>query len=324
MAEVSLAILLIALVLDWCLGEPDFLWARIPHPVVLFGKAVLMADERLNVSSDSDGTKYRKGSLAIGLLIGISLVIGLFLQWLVEAVGMLGLLVELFIVFALLAQRSLHDHVSAVAAGLREEGLQGGRDAVAMIVGRDPETLDISGVSRAAIESLSENYSDGVVAPAFWYAVFGLPGILVYKMINTADSMIAHKSEKYLQFGRTAAQIDDLANWVPARLSALLIAMAAGVSGGLIKARQSLLCAFRDSGLHHSPNAGWPEAAMAGAIDVALGGSRDYGEERVAQSYINAAGCRELSAHEIANALQVFSLACFVLWAVVIGGLLVI
>ncbi len=318
MVDASFAILLSALVLDWFFGEPDFLWSRLPHPVVLFGKAVSFADNRLNIPTDSDAVQFRKGSLAIALLIVCALVAGLTLQWIVDVISLPGLLLELIIVMVLLAQRSLHDHVCAVATGLRENGLEGGRAAVAMIVGRDPQTLDASGVSRAAIESLAENYSDGVVAPVFWYAIFGLPGIIVYKMVNTADSMIAYKNEKYLWFGRTAAQIDDLVNWVPARLSALLIACAGGVVSGIDRAKQSTLCAFRDSGLHGSPNAGWPEGAMAGALDVALGGPRNYGEEQVVQSHINAGGKHKLGIKEIDEALQVFAIACFVLSAVVL------
>ena len=178
-----------------------------------------------------------------------------------------------------------------------------------MIVGRDPEMLDQSGICRAAIESLAENFSDGVVAPAFWYAVFGLPGIIVYKMINTADSMIAYKNEKYLWFGRAAAHIDDLANWVPARISAVLIAV-----GGF--SLHALKVAFHDSGLHRSPNAGWPEAAMAGASGLALGGPRVYAHETVQQAWLNGAGKRMLSVKDIEDTVYIFHRSCFALWAV--------
>ena len=147
-----------------------------------------------------------------------------------------------------------------VADALREEGLGGGREAVSMIVGRDPQTLDEAGVCRAAIESLAENFADGVVAPAFWYAVLGLPGLVAYKMLNTADSMIGHKNPRHLDFGRGAALLDDAANWPAARLSALLIGLAAAASSGLAGGRRAIGTAFRDAGLHRSPNAGWPEA----------------------------------------------------------------
>ncbi|MEM7215300.1 MAG: cobalamin biosynthesis protein, partial [Pseudomonadota bacterium] len=181
-----------------------------------------------------------------------------------------------------------------------------------------PDLLDQSGVCRAGIESLAENISDGVVAPAFWYAVFGLPGIIVYKMINTADSMIAYKNRKYLWFGRTTAQIDDLANWLPARFSAVLISIGARMYKGAEAFKYSLICALRDSGLHRSPNAGWPEAAMAGGLGVALGGPREYAEEVVSQAYLNAAGENTLGAEHIDEALELFILACFALWAVVL------
>ena len=317
MFESSLLILLVALVLDWYFGEPEFVWSRLPHPVVLFGKAVTWADRQFNNELDDDAAKIRKGSVAISVLIGISIVAAFLLGWILSVLGPLGWLLEIAIVFTLLAQKSLYDHVKAVAVGLHEGGLEEGRRAVGMIVGRDPELLDDSGVCRAGIESLAENFSDGVVAPAFWYAVFGLPGIFAYKMINTADSMIAYKNEKYLLFGRTTAHVDDLANWLPARMAALLIAAGAGMFRGLDAMRQSLVCAFRDSGLHRSPNAGWPEAAMAGGTGIALGGPRQYAHETVQQSYLNASGKRDLGPEQMENALDVFVLACFSLWAVV-------
>jgi len=316
MFEMPLLILLAALVLDWVFGEPEILWSRLPHPVMAFGKAVSWVDNRYNIESDSKGAKVRKGSLAIFLLILSALCVGLLLEGLVKQIWPFGWMLELFVVFVLLAQKSLYDHVRAVSTGLQFEGLDGGRKAVAMIVGRDPDMLDHSGVRRASIESLAENFSDGVVAPAFWYLIFGLPGIIVYKMINTADSMIAYKNEKYLWFGRSAAQIDDLANWLPARISSGLISIGAGAlkgAGGMIN---SVKCAFRDAGLHRSPNAGWPEAAMAGGIDIALGGPRIYANEIVSQSYLNAAGERNLEPIHMDLALKVFSYACFAFWGV--------
>lgn len=316
MLESSLLILLIALVLDWYFGEPEILWSRIPHPVIVFGKAVDWSDKRFNVVGDSEDAKYRKGSMSIAALVLVSLVFGFALDFVASLLGLIGWVLEIFLVFFLLSQRSLHDHVGAVGEGLREGGLEGGRKAVGMIVGRDPQQLDHSGVCRAGIESLAENYSDGVIAPAFWYAVFGLPGILAYKMINTADSMIGYKNERYRWFGQTTAQIDDLANWLPARISALLIALGTGVSRGLFAMKRSVTCAFRDSRLHRSPNAGWPEAAMAGALNIALGGPRQYAEDTVSQTFLNSSGKRNLGPEDIDNALNVFAHACLALWAV--------
>jgi len=316
MFEASLFLLLAALVLDWYFGEPDALWSRLPHPVVLFGKAVSWVDKRFNVEGDSKGAKYRKGSISICFLIFVALVCGVIVNWIAGMFGPFGWIIELFIVFSLLAQRSLHDHVLAVADGLRDDGLEGGRSAISMIVGRDPQLLDQPGICRAGIESLAENFSDGVVAPAFWYLIFGLPGILVYKMINTADSMIGYKSEKYIWFGRSAARIDDLANWLPARVSAILIAAGAGFLYGVEIFKHSLICALRDSGQHRSPNAGWPEAAMAGGVGIALGGPREYQQETVAQVFLNASGKRDLDPGDIDQALAVFTRACFSMWLV--------
>lgn len=318
-----LFILLIALVLDWYLGEPDVLWSRLPHPVVFFGRAVSLADKRLNMRDDSEDAQYRKGALAVFLLLILSLLISLMLQHFIGMFGYFGVAFEIFIVFVLLAQKSLSDHVEHVAQGLRDEGLEGGRKAVSMIVGRDPSSLDQSGVSRAAIESLAENFSDGVVAPVFWYMIFGLPGIIVYKMINTADSMIAYRNEKYLWFGRVAAQVDDLANWLPARISAVLISIGSGLLGGANSFKNSLIKALQDSGLHRSPNAGWPEAAMAGGADIALGGPRKYPDEIVQQAYLNSSGKTNLGPNDIDQAIKIFALACFAVWFF-IGVLVVI
>jgi adenosylcobinamide-phosphate synthase len=175
-----------------------------------------------------------------------------------------------------------------------------------MIVGRDPETLDHAGVCRAAVESLAENFSDGVVAPALWYAVFGLPGLFAYKMLNTADSMIGHRNVRYADFGRAAAIADDWANWPAARLSAFLVAAGAAVVRGLKSGRRALGVAVTDHGLHRSPNAGWPEAAMAGALCLALAGPRIYGGERVAEPMLNGAGRRGATAGDIEAGLAVY------------------
>lgn len=179
-----------------------------------------------------------------------------------------------------------------------------------MIVGRDPEALDEAGVCRAAIESLAENFSDGIVAPALWYALFGLPGLLAYKMLNTADSMIGHLDDRYRDFGRAAAKLDDLANWPAARVSSLLIALGAAVEHGFASFRRALGAALRDSGLHRSPNAGWPEAAMAGALGLALAGPRRYGGETVIEASLNASGRRRASGADIDASLSIYHRAC--------------
>jgi len=312
-SEITIFILLFALVADWYWGELEILWSRFPHPVVMFGKAVSFVDKRFNLEKDGDALRYRKGAFSVSGLILIAVVLGILLQVILAWLGVFGWIIEGFIVFTLLAQRSLMSHVSAVADGLRNEGLEGGRKAVGMIVGRDTSYLERSSVSRASIESLAENFSDGVVAPAFWYALLGLPGILAYKMINTADSMIGYHSERYEYFGKTTAQIDDLANWVPARLSALLIAVGTFFIKGFTAARYALSTAIRDAGLHRSPNAGWPESAMAGSLGVALGGPRVYPNETVQQAFLNASGKRNLDAVDIEKAVVVCERSFFTL-----------
>lgn len=318
MFEGAFIILFLALVTDWVLGDPDIFWKRVPHPVVMFGKAINWIDGEFNLERYSNAQRFRNGAIGIcGLIIG-ALVIGQFINQILIALGTFGMVVEAVIVFVLLAQNSLYKHVQAVVDGLRDQGLRGGRKAVGMIVGRDPNLLDTKGIIRASIETLAENFSDGVVAPAFWYSIFGLPGIFAYKMINTADSMIAYKSERYLHFGKVTAHIDDLANWLPARLSALFIACGAFCVGGLGAAKTALFVAKSDAGLTASPNAGWPESAMAGALNIALGGPRTYAHETVEQEYLNETGEKELQPSDIEDALQVFKYACFSLMGAVL------
>jgi adenosylcobinamide-phosphate synthase len=304
------AVLLIALIVDRIIGDPDWLWRRISHPVVLFGHAIGFADRKFNRPTDRAGKRRRNGNVAIAVLLIGAAIIGGVLASLFARLGLVGTVLEVIVVAVFLAQKSLADHVEAVARGLRNAGLAGGRMAVSMIVGRDPEALDESGVSRAAIESLAENFSDGIVAPALWYALFGLPGLLAYKMLNTADSMIGHLNERHRDFGRAAARLDDFANWPAARLSALLIAAGAGLSRGVPAMRRAAETALTDSGLHRSPNAGWPEAAMAGATGLALAGPRQYGGELVMEASLHAAGHRQAGSVDIVSALRVFLRAC--------------
>lgn len=305
-----LAVLLVALFVDRVIGDPDWLWRRISHPVVLFGHGIGFADRHFNRDTAGAAERRRNGNIAIAVLLALSAIIGGLLASLFDRLGLPGVVLEVIVVAVFLAQKSLFDHVEAVAHGLRKDGLAGGRAAVSMIVGRDPEALDQSGVSRAAIESLAENFSDGVVAPAFWYAVLGLPGLLAYKMLNTADSMIGHLNERHRDFGRAAARLDDLANWPAARLSALLIAAGTGVVNGGAAMRRAVEAALTDSGLHRSPNAGWPEAAMAGGTGLALAGPRQYGGEVVMEPSLNAVGRRQAGAADIADALRICRKAC--------------
>jgi len=305
-----LPVLFAALVLDRLVGDPHWLWRRFSHPVVIFGAAIGFADRRFNRVEDSPEARRRKGRVAIIVLLLLAAIAGAGLAHLFDRLGFAGVVLEVVVVSIFLAQKSLADHVSAVADGLYRDGLAGGRKAVSMIVGRDPEALDEAGVSRAAIESLSENFSDGVVAPALWFAAFGLPGLMAYKMLNTADSMIGHLNDRHRDFGRAAAKLDDLANWPASRLSALLIAVGAGMVKGRGAMTRAATSALTDQGLHRSPNAGWPEAAMAGGLDLALGGPRRYGGEPVMEASLNAAGRPKAGARDIVDGLAIFRRAC--------------
>ncbi|KXF76930.1 cobalamin biosynthesis protein [Paramesorhizobium deserti] len=316
--EIKLLVLFLALIADRLLGDPERLWRSVPHPVVLFGKAISFIEERYNDARQSAEERRRMGMLSVGALLLAVSIVGLIVSALLRQMSWFGALVEIALVTVLLAQKSLADHVSHVATALREEGIEGGRRAVSMIVGRDPQSLDQAGVSRAAIESLAENSSDGVVAPAFWYLVLGLPGLFAYKLLNTADSMIGHLSPRYRDFGRFAAKSDDLANWIPARLTGGLAVLAAWLRGGRGAATRSFGVMMRDARLHRSPNAGWPEAAYAGALDVALAGPRVYAGDIVNEPMVNGAGKRELGAGDIEAALKLFWHSMTVLTGIVL------
>ena len=267
------AILLAALALDWLIGEPDILWRHIPHPVVVMGRAISWFDRRWNSRRGLTGHQRRmRGGIAIFLLVLAVAGLGVMLSF-----G--GALIAAVILAVMLAARSLDEHIRAVADAL-DDGVAPARRAVGMIVGRDTSDLGEAEIARAAIETGAENLSDGVIAPALWFLVAGLPGLFVYKLANTADSMIGYRNARHLAFGCFAARFDDVLNIVPARLTALLICVAAALRGRGIPACRSMLV----DGRHHaSPNAGWPEAAMAGALDIWLAGPRRYGN-RVRQA----------------------------------------
>lgn len=304
--EIKLIVLSLALLLDRLVGDPPLLWQRIPHPVVLFGKAISWGEKRWNSRNLPAAALRRNGMwLTIGL-VAACVLLGLVLEVLLPYAGTAGAVAEILIVTVLLAQKSLADHVQAVAHALREEGIAGGRRAVSMIVGRNPEQLDAGGVSRAAIESLAENASDGIVAPAFWFLVGGLPGLFAYKLINTADSMIGHLNDRYRHFGRFAAKLDDVANYIPARLTGLLASLAAAITKDRLSGREAFSVMRRDARLHRSPNAGWPESAFAGGLGLALAGPRQYGAEKVEGPMLNASGKRDADADDIDAALHLF------------------
>jgi adenosylcobinamide-phosphate synthase len=275
------------------------------------GRLIAWADKRWNSEQDSPVQQRTQGIVLVVALLAISLFAGLLISSLFHAFlpSFLALVPIAIVASSLLAQRSLYEHVVAVVEGL-DQSLERGREAVSMIVGRDTKDLNESGVCRAAIESLAESFSDGVVAPMFWMAVAGLPGAIAYKAINTADSMIGHKSEKYIDFGWAAARTDDVLNWLPARLSVLWLAL-----GSLAVRRTSpwraLVIARRDAGLHASPNAGWPEAAMAGALGIRLMGPRTYEGELVNHGWMGE-GKVVLKTTDVRAALRLYRAACAV------------
>ena len=298
------AVLLAATLIDRLVGDPEALWRRVPHPVVLMGRLIALADRHLNRETWADARRRAAGIAAIALLLALSALAGWALHRVLALTGPLaGGAAEALLVSVFLAHESLRTHVAAVAGALRAGGLPAGRNAVSQIVGRDPEQLDGAGVCRAAIESCAENASDGIVAPWLWFLAFGLPGLLAYKMLNTADSMIGHLSPRHRAFGFGAAKLDDLANWIPARLTAALFALAAATRIARVAGRGAWRAALRDGPHHRSPNAGWPESAVAGALGLALGGPRRYGALAVEAPMLNAAGRRTATPADIDAAL---------------------
>jgi adenosylcobinamide-phosphate synthase len=302
-------ILLLAALLDAAFGDPDWLYRAVPHPVVLMGRVVGWTDRRFNDARAPEQDRKRNGIIAAALLTAGALALGWALDEFLRQ-SWIGGLIEAVLASTLIAQRSLHDHVAAVARALVKDGLAAGRAAVAKIVGRDTVGLDEAGVSRAALESLAENLSDGVTAPLFWGLLLGLPGLIAYKAINTADSMIGHRTPRHQSFGWAAARFDDLLNWIPARLCGGIVTVAANFVGGADSAR-AWQAIWRDASKHRSPNAGWPEAAFAGALGFALAGPRRYhGVEEVDAAYMGAGGRADLTAADIRQGLKLFIAAC--------------
>lgn len=289
-------ILILAMILDAIIGEPRWIWSRIPHPAVLMGRAVGFLDHRLNPPHGG----IMAGIAALLFLMLSAAMVGWGLSW-------LGGAAQTVIVAILLAQRSLVQHVVAVADGLRVS-LGDGRRAVSMIVSRDTAAMDQSAVARSAIESAAENLSDGIIAPAFWFLMAGLPGLMVYKIVNTADSMIGYRTPQYERFGKAAAYMDDAMNLVPARLTCLLIAIPARVIPALREVA-------KDAAQHRSPNAGWPEAAMARAIGVALAGPRAYDGKMQKFPWVGDAGARVIGPKEIDASVRMLWQA----WGMMLG-----
>jgi len=302
------------LLIELTVGYPDGLARAIGHPVTWMGRLVSWLDQRLNRDGADAESRRRAGAVAMLALLGIVGLVAFLIEQSLLLLP-LGLIAVAILASTFLAQRSLFMHVASVAEALEDGGVAAGREAVAQIVGRDTADLDEAGVARAAIESLAENFSDGVVAPAFWMVIAGLPGAALYKAINTADSMIGHRTKRHQDFGRTAAQLDDIVNLPASRLSALLIVAASYLTKGA-SASGAWQATWRDGSKHASPNAGYPEAAMAGALGLALAGPRAYDGAPTDGAWMGD-GRREANAADIRAALELYGRADGLLIAIV-------
>jgi adenosylcobinamide-phosphate synthase len=310
-------LLIAALAVDALFGDMPAIFRQIPHPVVLAGRAIAFFDRKLNREVRSEGSRRERGIITVIVLVGSAAFLGLLVQRACRG-RLLGAGIEIMIIAVMVAQRSLFNHVAAVAKALDRGGLAGGREAVRHIVGRDPMSLDIHGVARAAIESLAENFSDGVIAPVFWYLLLGLPGLFAYKMANTLDSMIGHRTPQYRSFGWAAARLDDVLNAVPAPISGLLL-MTAAVFAKSGRPGHALTIMLRDARKHHSANAGWPESAMAGALGLALAGPRRYPEGLIADPWLGD-GTARAATSDIVRALQLYRFACLIEGGLLLGA----
>lgn len=307
-SAVAEPVALAALALDAAIGWPAWLYARAGHPVGGFARAIGWGEARWNRAEYPAAARRLAGLATLALVValagGIALGCAAGAHAALGQHAWIGLAV---LAWPGLAQRSLDDHVRPVAAALHDGDLPRARERVAMIVGRDTVTLDEAGVSRAAIESLAESFCDGVAAPLFWLLLLGVPGLWMYKAINTADSLIGHREPRWRAFGWAAARTDDIANLVPARIAGLMICVAGGSGFSTM---------WRDAGRHASPNAGWPEAAMAGALRVRLAGPVEYDGVMLDKPWIGLEtdGGRAPRAHDLTRALTVYRRACLLLW----------
>ncbi|MEH6495542.1 MAG: adenosylcobinamide-phosphate synthase CbiB [Pseudomonas marincola] len=282
---------------DMLIGDPKLIYRFIPHPVIPIGNFIGWLAKILNNPAYSNLLRFLLGVKTTSIVIFLCIAVGVAIETGLKQVPG-GIAVYILISSSLIAYQGLYRGVNAVAQGL-DRSLEDGRIAVSHIVGRDPASLDEAGAARAAIESLAENFSDGTVAPLFWFAIFGLPGLLFYKAVNTLDSMIGHRNETYEYFGKFAARLDDVVNYIPARLTGIVIC----VASFKISAVKAMI---RDAKGHKSVNAGWQEAAMAGALDIALAGPRQYAGKMTEDIWMNSGGRQDVSADDIRSALRLY------------------
>lgn len=301
------ALAFLSLLIERVTGYPNWLFRRIGHPVTWIGSLIALMDRKWNRESASFSQRKTAGVAALAVFVGLTVILAWFTQSVLLFLPF-GLLAGAILGASLPAQKSLEQHVEAVATALEQEGIEGGRKAVSMIVGRDPQRLDEAAICRAAIESLAENFSDGIVAPALWLGLLGLPGGAAYKAINTADSMIGHRSPRHEAFGWASARLDDLVNLPASRLSGFLFVAAAFFVQGA-SPRDAIAAIRRDARHHRSPNAGWPEAAMAGALGFALAGPRSYRGQMIEARFMGEGGRSALVAGDIRKALRLARIA---------------
>ena len=311
------ALMLMAWIVEACIGWPHSLFRVIRHPVVWIGGLINVLDKMFNHTHGSEAMQRRLGALSAVIVIATATAGASAVSHFLPDTP-IGFGIEAVITSSFIASRSLYTHVASVARALAAGNTETARIAVRHIVGRDPAQLDDAGIARAGLESLAENTSDGVTAPLFWGALLGLPGIVAYKAINTLDSMIGHRTERHLHFGAFAARLDDIANFLPARLTGILFCLAAFDKEGVRIMR-------RDAKHHRSPNAGWPEAALAGALHVRLSGPRNYREGLSQEPWLNA-DARDPGALDMARGLKLYvqtlSLGAGLLAATLLGGVL--
>ncbi len=304
------------LIVDGLFGDPAWIYSRIPHPVVIIGRFISLFEKRLNRIDFGNFLRFTTGMLTVFVIIGSAVASGIVLTVLYEAVPGGGILL-IILSSSLIAYRGLFDGVDKVQKAL-SQSLDAGQDAISHIVGRDPKSLDEPGVARAAIESLAENFSDGTISPIFWFLLLGLPGLLFYKAVNTLDSMIGHRNDRYEYFGKFAARLDDVVNYIPARLTGILIVVAAFLLPST-SGRSAIQGLQRDARHHKSVNAGWQEAAMAGALGVSLAGPRKYGDQIVDDVWMNGTGRKDATAKDIKSALRLYLISGGLLLASLMG-----
>ncbi len=325
-AFIPIIIIITAIVIDWICGDMRWLFDFCNHPIVIIGKLIGFFDKKLNRHDRSNNNRMLRGLIVVILITSLSGIIAVIADKLINNLSF-NWLIEAFIISILLAGRSLYAHVYVVGSELKNNGLIAGRKAVSHIVGRDTKSLDKYAISRAAIETLAENFADGVIAPIFWYLFFGLPGLFIYKSVNTMDSMIGYKNIHYKDFGMVAARLDDILNIIPARISGCLLILAS-IFTPKANPYNSLKIMWNYANHHASPNAGWPEAAMAGAFNFALGGPRKYTNDGT-KDIINhdiwiGDGRAKLTINDLKNAGRLYLTANLILIIILLISILLI